>query len=142
MARRKFDQYFRAGAVGLAQKTDPPAAQLAGDLGENDSTSRIRVTLPGQRTTAGQLNGTKQVRSRAGLTRPQKCALALMVVSTGVSALLGARTWSTLIPIGVSALLSGVVWTTSVWLLRAWRSQYAAPARPSHPFEGRWPLHS
>ena len=128
MARRKFDQYFRAGAVGLAQETDTPVMEVADDSGENDSTPRLGVALNGERTTAGQLNGTKPIRSRAALTRPQRCALALMVVSTGVSVLLGARTWNTLIPISVSALLSGVVWITSYWLLRAWRSRDSVAA--------------
>lgn len=128
MARRKFDQYFRAGAVGLARETDTPVTEVAGDLGENDGTPRIGVPLNGLRTTAGQLNGTNPIRSRAALTRPQRCALALMVVSTGVSVLLGARTRSTLILISVSALLSGVVWTTSYWLLRAWRSRDSVTA--------------
>jgi cellulose synthase/poly-beta-1,6-N-acetylglucosamine synthase-like glycosyltransferase len=132
VARRKFDQYFRAGAVGLAQQTDTPAARVATDPGVDDSTPRIGVALNGHSSTAGHLNGKKQIRPRAALTRPQKCALALAVVSIGVSAFLGARTWSTLVPISVPVLLSGVVWTNTVWLLRAWRRRGSiAATRPA-----------
>ena len=126
MARSKFGQYFRAEAVGLARETETPDTQGAGDLGESSSISRTGVALNGQRTTAGPVNGTRQIRSRAGLTLPQRHALALAVISTGTAALVGSLTWSTLIPIGVSALLSGVVWTASGSLLAALRSADSA----------------
>src|SRR6266702_7129538 len=121
VARSKFGQYFRAGADELAPEPDAPDTQAADYLGEHGSTSQVGIALNGQRIATGQLNGANQIRSRAGLTRPQKCALVLMAVLTGVAALLGVRTWSGLIPIALSALLSGVVWTTSVSLLRALR---------------------
>jgi len=131
VARSKFGQYFRAGADGLAPEPDAPDTQAADYLGVNGSTSQVGIALNGQRIATGQLNGANQIRSRAGLTRPQKCALVLMAVLTGVAALLGVRTWSGLIPIALSALLSGVVWTTSVSLLRALRrADSTAATRP------------
>ena len=141
MARRKLDRYFRAGAGWLVRETDKPVAQAARYMEVNGSTG-LGVVWDGQHGAAEQLNGTKQAHSRtASSTRlpsengntprraaqaarvplmpPQKWSLALVIVSIGVSAILSAPAWSTLVPVSLSVLLGGMVWKITAELLRA-----------------------
>ena len=132
MARRKFGQPFRAGATGLVRETAKPVAQANGDLGLNHGAPRDRIASNGQRSAAGHLDGGNQTRSRTAssarrasenrdarvpLTRPQKCALALVIASIGILAVLGVRSSSSLVAVSVSVLSGGVVWRTTAWLL-------------------------
>ena len=149
MARRKFNQYFRAGATGLVRETeglvreaDGAVAQADGDLGVNDGTRRDVVASDGQRNADGQLNGTKQTRSRAPLTRPQKTAttdrpasarkrlsgrvliVVLVLAVASAAGLMAVRSsmFLYLLYVALSLLVGVVAASTLIWMLHAWRT--------------------
>ena len=139
MARRKFDQYFRAGAAGLVRETDNPAAWMNRDTKVNRGVDGDGLAPDGRRSALDLMNWEQQAASpahpdenrrtgrargphaRPSLTRPQICAAALVAVSIGISAFTGALTRKVLVPVGVSVLLAEVVWQTSGSLRRTWR---------------------
>ena len=167
MARRKLDQYFRAGAAGLVRETCKPVTQAAKDLELNDSTRLHRVAWDGQHGAVTQPNRTKPVRSRTAsstrlpgengnalgtprraaqasrvpLTSPQKYVLTSVLVLVSVSAILGVRAWSSLVPVSLSILLGWVVWKISAEILGTQASP-GSGARTSQPWMDLEPGHS
>jgi cellulose synthase/poly-beta-1,6-N-acetylglucosamine synthase-like glycosyltransferase len=146
VARRKFGQYFSAGATGLVRGTVKPVAQVARDLGINGGTRQGGVASDGLRHTGGQRNGKEQTRSRATSTRLQKGAERIGVLNRLASArkrlsgrvLIVVSVLAAVSAAGLMVIMSpqllyllylavllfvGVVAvTTLIWMLHAWRT--------------------
>ena len=116
MARRKLDQYLRAGANGLVRETSQQVAHVARGVEVDDSPRLDGDGRNGEHSAAERVPRRPGRTARVPLTPPQKCALALLIVSIGLSAIMGVRTWSILVPVGLSVLLAGVVWKISAGL--------------------------
>jgi transposase len=67
---RKFDHYFRQGAVRIVLETGKPIAQIARELGVNEGTLGNRVAKP--RREAGDPDGAVSESKRAEPARLRK----------------------------------------------------------------------
>jgi cellulose synthase/poly-beta-1,6-N-acetylglucosamine synthase-like glycosyltransferase len=163
VARRKFGQYFSAGAAGLVRETVPPVAQVARDSGINGGTRQGEVASDTLRHAGAQLNGKEQIRSRATSGRLRKGAKRIGVVSrlgvlnrlaSACKRLSGRVLIVVLVLAAVSAagliaiksplllyllylalsLFVGVVAvTTLIWMLHAWRTPDSLTASRLEP---------
>jgi cellulose synthase/poly-beta-1,6-N-acetylglucosamine synthase-like glycosyltransferase len=152
VARRKFGQYFSAGAAGLIRETVPPVAQVARDSGINGGTRQGGGASDTLRHAGAQLNGKEQIRSRATSTRPQKGAervgvlnrmgvlnrlasarkrlsgrvliVVLVLAALSAAGLIAIKSplLLYLLYLAVSLFVGVVAVTTLIWMLHAWRT--------------------
>ena len=76
MARRKLDQYFRAGTAWLVRETGKPVALADGDLGVNRSTPHGGVVVDGERSAAVLQDGAAEPGPPSASLSPGQVALA------------------------------------------------------------------
>ena len=146
MARRKFNQYFRAQVAGLARETTKLVAQADGDLTANGSTQLDRAASNGQKSVSGQAKRKKQTGSRrafAGLQRYaqrigvvnrlaaicKKPAVRVVIVFLVVAAAsavgltaIKSSLFLYLLYVALSLLVGAVATSTLIWMLHAWRT--------------------
>lgn len=127
MARRKFNQHFRAGAAGLVRETGKPVPEVTKDLGPDGSSWQDgdRGARRGPARPARNSTGIRMRLASVGSRLSGPLLIVILALALGSAAgLMAIRSvlFLYLLYLIISLLIGVVAVSTLIWMLYAWRT--------------------
>jgi glycosyltransferase XagB len=127
LARRKFNQHFRAGAAGLVRETDKPVAQVTQDLGPDDDVSWQNGDHGARRGPARPARNSGVRRRLASVGKRLSGPLRIVILALALGSAAGlmairSALFLYLLYLIISLLIGIVAVSTLIWMLHAWRT--------------------